>query len=155
MSRKLFFILLCILSLNIATCSAEKSFSADRAAVGGISTGSSTEYTRSIYGEPANIRVDEKNQNTETWYYGDTFQIEFVDGLASVVTSSGANGLATPDGISVGMKKKNITSKYGSPKHSDKYGTRAIYSYQADNGAKMMFVVKNGIISEIRIGYIN
>ena len=151
MNRKILFVLICILSLNISLCSAEKIFSSERAAVGGISTGSSTEYTKSIYGDPGKIRISEVNQNLETWFYGDTFQIDFVDGIASAVISSGANGLATPDGITVGMKKRNMTSKYGKPQHSDKYGKRAIYSYSADNGSKMIFVIVNGIISEIRI----
>ena len=151
MSRKILFIIICILGLNISLCAAAKNFSADSAAIGGITTGSSTEYTKSIYGEPGEIRSSEENQNAETWYYGDTFQIDFVDGIASAVVSSGANGLATPDGITVGMKKKNMTSKYGRPQHTDKYGKRAIYSYQAENGAKMTFVIRDGIISEIRI----
>lgn len=151
MGKKFLFIIICILGLNISLCSAGKIFTSDRAAVGGISTGSSTEYTKSIYGEPGKIKISEINQNAETWFYGDTFQIDFVDGIASSVVSSGANGLATPDGITVGMKKRNMTSKYGKPQHSDKYGKRAIYSYSADNGTKMIFVIRNGIISEIRI----
>ena len=151
MSRKILFMIICILGLNISLCAAAKNFSADSAAIGGITTGSSIEYTKSIYGEPGEIRNSEKDQNIETWYYGDTFQIDFVDGIASAVVSSGANGLATPDGITVGMKKKNMTSKYGRPQHTDKYGKRAIYSYQAENGAKMTFVIRDGIISEIRI----
>ena len=49
------------------------------------------------------------------------------------------------------MKKKAMTSNYGSPKTTDKYGNRAIYTYQTDSGVSMVFVVRDGIISEIRV----
>ena len=142
-----------ILSLNISICSAAKAFNADQAAIGGISVGSSTEYIKGIYGEPNSIRVDEDSQDksVQTWYYGDTFLIDFVNGIVSGVITSGNNGLATPAGVSVGMKKKVMTSKYGSPKTTDKYGSRAIYTYQTDSGVGMIFVVRDGIISEIRV----
>ena len=151
MRKKILFVLICCLCLNISICLAMKAVSSDRVALGGITTGSSTEYTRSIYGEPNKINISKDNQNSETWYYGDTFQIDFINGIAAAVVSSGANGLATPDGITVGMKKSKMSSKYGKAQNSDKYGKRAIYSYSVDNGAKMIFIIKNGIISEIRI----
>lgn len=151
MRGKILFILFCILCLNISICSAAKTVNADRAAIGGITTGSSTEYTRSIYGEPNKIRSNENDQSLETWFYGDSFQIDFVNGIASSVVSSGANGLATPDGLTVGMKKSKVTSNYGKAQHIDKYGKRAIYSYQVDNSANMVFVIRDGIITEIRI----
>ena len=153
MKRRFLLICICILGLNISTCLASKVFNADQAAIGGISAGSSTEYIKGIYGEPNKIRINDNSQdlNTETWYYGDTFQIDFVNGIASSVVSSGNNGLSTPDGIAVGMKKSKMTSKYGRPEHADKYGNRAIYTYQADNGSKMLFVIRNGVISEIRV----
>ena len=96
-----------ILSLNISLCSAAKVFNADQAAIGGISVGSSTEYIKGIYGEPKSIRIDENNnqdKDSQTWYYGDTFLIDFVNGIASCVITSGNNGLSTPAGVSVGMR---------------------------------------------------
>ena len=143
-----------ILSLNISLCSAAKVFNAAQAAIGGISVGSSTEYIKGIYGEPKSIRIDENNtqdKDSQTWYYGDTFLIDFVNGIASCVITSGNNGLSTPAGVSVGMKKKVMKSKYGSPKTTEKYGNRAIYTYQTDSGVDMMFVVCDDIISEIRV----
>ena len=152
MQLKIFSILIFILILNISICSA-KVFNADQAAIGGISVGSSTEYIKGIYGEPTKIRLDESSQATEsqTWYYGDTFHIDFVNGTAACITTSGNNGLTTPDGITVGMKKRKMTSKYGRPENTDKYGNRAIYTYQAANGVTMVFVTRDGIISEIRV----
>ena len=153
MRLKSLLLLICFLCLNISICLAAKVFSADQAAIGGISVGSSTEYIKGIYGEPNSIRVDENSQNanTQTWYYGDTFHIDFINGLASCVVTSGNNGLSTPAGVTVGMKKKAITSNYGSPKTTDKYGNRAIYTYQAADGTGIVFVIRDGIISEIRV----
>ena len=151
MKKKFLLMIVFLLCLSISICSAEKVISSDRAAIGGITISSDADYIRSIYGEPNQIRKSEDNQNAETWHYGDTFQIDFVDGITSSVVSSGANGLATPDGISVGMKKKSMRSKYGKAHHADKYGKRAIYSYQVDNNANMVFVTRDEIITEIRI----
>ncbi len=154
MTLRFFSILVLIMILNISICSA-KVFNADQAAIGGISVGSSTEYIKGIYGEPTKIRFDENTQGTETetqtWYYGDTFHIDFVNGTAACITTSGNNGLTTPDGVTVGMEKKKMTSKYGRPENTDKYGNRAIYTYQAVNGVSMVFVARDGIISEIRV----
>ena len=149
MQKKFIYMLIIVLSLSISICSAAKSFNAEQAAIGGIAAGSSTDYIKGIYGEPNKIRIRENH--SETWYYGDTFQIDFINGKVSSVVSSGNNGLATPAGITVGMKKSKMTSNYGSPQVTDKYGNRAIYTYQADNGVKMIFIISNGIISEIRV----
>ena len=153
MKKKLLLILICIFALNISTSSAAKKFNVDSAAIGGITIGAGSEYIKSIYGEPGNIRVHESEQDvkTETWYYGDSFQIDIVEGIVTSLVTSGANGLTTPEGITVGMNKKDMTSKYGKPTQSDKYGNRAIYTYKSDNGVEMLFVVNDGIISEIRI----
>ena len=153
MRLKSLLLLICILCLNISICSAAKVLNVDQAAIGGISIGSSTEYIKGIYGKPNSIRIDEESQDTETqtWYYGDTFHIDFVNGIVSCVVTSGNNGLTTPAGVTVGMKKKAIKSNYGSPKTTNKYGNRAIYTYQTDSGVNMVFVVRDGIISEIRV----
>lgn len=153
MRLKSLLLLICILCLNISICSAAKVLNVDQAAIGGISIGSRTEYIKGIYGEPNSIRIDEGSQDTEsqTWYYGDTFHIDFVNGMVSSVVTSGNNGLATPAGITVGMKKKAMKSKYGSPKSTEKYGNRAIYTYQTDSNVSMVFIVRDGIISEIRV----
>ena len=152
MRLKILLILICTLILNISFCSAAKIFNADQAAIGGISVGVGTEYIKEIYGDPNKIRIDnELNADSQTWYYGDTFQIDFVNGIATCIVTSGNNGLTTPAGVTVGMRKKEMTSKYGSPSTSDKYGNRAIYTYQAANGIKMLIVTRDGIITEIRI----
>ena len=152
MRLKILLILICTLILNISFCSAAKIFNADQAAIGGISVGVGTEYIKEIYGDPNKIRIDnELNENSQTWYYGDTFQIDFVNGIATCIVTSGNNGLTTPAGVTVGMRKKEMTSKYGISSTSDKYGNRAIYTYQAANGIKMLIVTRDGIITEIRI----
>ena len=151
MKDRFLFLLFFALIFSVSICSAAKNINSDRAAIGGIAIGSSTDYTKSIYGDPNKIKKTEDGQNIETWYYGETFQIEFIDGLAVSIISSGANGLSTPDEISVGMKKDNMKSKYGKPNHSDKYKDRAIYTYSVAGDVEMTFIVNNSVISEIRI----
>ena len=140
--------------MHFTTCLAIKNIEADRAALGGITVGSSANYIKSICGEPKEIKTDydkSKNLTFVTWYYGDTFQIRFVNETVASLTSSGNNGLTTPDGVGVGMKKSVMRSTYGKPAQVDKYNSRAIYSYNVDNRFNMLFLVRNGIISEIRI----
>ena len=151
MKKNFLFVLFFTLIFNISICSAAKNLSDNSFAIGGIFIGGSADYIKGIYGEPNKIIKNQNEQNAETWYYGETFVIYCVDGIANSIVSSGANGLATPEGISVGMKKRQMTSKYGRPNHSDKFGNRAIYTYQTNKNLKMIFIVLNGMISEIRI----
>ena len=146
---KKIFVLILICLLNVSMCSAKKIINSEQAAIGGISTGADTNYIKSIYGEPNEIFTRENN--SVTWFYGTTFQIEFVNDVAISVVSSGPNGLTTPNGISVGMKKNKIRSQFGSPNQTEKYKNRAIYFYEIDNGSKLIFIVKDKIISEIRV----
>ena len=95
-------------------------------------------------------RMNEE-QTVETWHYGDSFQISMKAGEATSVISSGNNGLTTPEGVGVGMKKQSMTSKYGKPQSKEKYGKRAIYMYELRSGTKMYFIVNNGIITEMRL----
>ncbi len=148
MIKNFLFVLICIFGLNISMCSA-KILNADQAAIGGITIGSNENYIKSIYGEPNNIF--KREGNAQSWFYGDSFIIDFVDGKVSSIISSGANGLSTPDGISVGMTKKSLKTKYGNPNHSENYKKRSIQTYEIDENIKMIFVIKNKTISEIRI----
>ena len=136
--------------MMISSVSMAKTFSKDSAAIGGISAGAKAEYIKSIYGEPNKILFNEE-KTIETWHYGDSFQISMKSGEAASIISSGNNGLTTPEGIGVGMKKRSMTSKYGKPQSKEKYGKRAIYMYELDNGTKMYFIVNNEIITEMRL----
>ena len=143
-----FMILIICMILNISICSA-KTFGSEHAAIGGIATGANVDYIKSVYGEPNKIKSN--GNNSSTWYYGDTFMITIINDVAVSIITSGNNGLLTPDGIGVGMKKSSITSKYGKAQSIEKYGNRAIYIYEVDGGSQMYFIIKNGMITEIRL----
>ena len=132
-----------------ADCSAAKSIDESRAAIGGIAIGSKIDYVRSIYGEPnkSKLNVD----GALDWYYGDTFQIRFVNGLATFVCSSGNNGLNTPDDVGVGMKKRLIKKFFGRPSERLNFDNRELLMYHGSGAWQMLFVVRGGLISEIRL----
>lgn len=132
-------------------CSA-KSFNPDNAAIGGITVGSKIDYVRSIYGEPTEIF--KRDDNSITWFYGDSFQIQFVNQIATTVVSSAPNGLTTPNEVSVGMKEKVLRSKFGRPSQSESFKNRSIKTYNL-NDFNLIFIIKNKIISEIRIVKVN
>ena len=132
-----------------AECSAAKVLDTDRAALGGIAIGSKIDYVRGIYGEPGKIK--QSGDGVIDWYYGDTFQIRFVDGRATFVCSNGNNGLNTPDDVGVGMKKKQIKKTFGRPAERAEFGGREIYVYQGRGDWQMIFVVRDGFITEIRL----
>ncbi|MBR1396198.1 MAG: hypothetical protein IJ563_01515 [Selenomonadaceae bacterium] len=158
MNKSIYILIFCIIFINSSICAAMKSIKVEQAAIGGIAVNSSAEYIKSIYGDPNKMRssviknsTDNQSIQAETWYYGDTFQIDLVDGVAVSVVSSGNNGLATPDGITVGMKKRNMTSKYGKPSQLDKYDKRAIYTYKINDKLQMIFITRDNIIVEMRM----
>lgn len=152
MGRKLLSVLIAIISLNVLPCSAAKAVNTDQVAIGGISAGAGKNYIKGIYGDPAAIII---RSGDETWLYGDTFHIDFINDIVTNVVTSGNNGLSTPAGVSVGMKKDKMSAMYGRPQSTDRYGNRAIYTYQVESGAQMLFVTRDGIISEIRINVTN
>ena len=128
---------------------ARKALDTDRAALGGITIGSKVEYVSSIYGEPNEIR--ESEDGSVEWFYGDTFQITFVDGRATFICSSGPNGLNTPDDVGVGMKARRATKVFGRPNEKLKFETRQVYVYDGAGAWQMIFVINDGWITEIRL----
>ena len=132
-----------------ANCSAAKVIDTDRAALGGISIGSKIDYVRSIYGDPDKIR--NSDDGAVEWYYGDTFQIRFVDDRAVLVCSSGNNGLNTPDDVGVGMKSSRATKVFGRPNEKLKFDKRQMYVYKGAGDWQMMIILRDGWITEIRL----
>ena len=100
------------------------SISVDRIALGGISIDSSLKYVRSIYGSPNHI---------DSYAKGSCWKLKYGDGFFVWASSRGGanyekgtyyvdqviadkdNGIATPDGIKVGMKENIIEDTYGEP----------------------------------------
>ena len=145
-------ILLAALTLMLMLSTADaapKVIDTDRAALGGITIGSKIDYVSSIYGEPN--KIIEHDDGAVEWYYGDTFQINFVDGRATFVCSSGPNGLNTPDDVGVGMKARRATKVFGRPNEKLKFEKRQVYVYEGAGDWQMMIVINDGWITEIRL----
>ena len=138
-----------LMAFMTAECFAAKVIDTDRAALGGITIGSKVDYVRSIYGDPDNIR--ELDDGTVEWYYGDTFQMRFIDGRAMFVCSSGPNGLNTPDDVGVGMKGKRAKKVFGRPTEKLKFDKRQVYIYDGAGDWQMLIVLYDGWIKEIRL----
>ena len=87
-----------------------------RIALGGITIGSTKAAVRHIYGEPTSVE-----KNGWLYRYGSSFRIKFIpgselgmadDGAYTIVTTAN-NGIATPDGVTVGMAPKVLDDVYG------------------------------------------
>lgn len=141
---------LLILAATLECGAAPKVLDVDRAALGGIAIGSEVDYVRSIYGEPDKI-LDGLDGRSIEWYYGDTFQIRFVEGRAVFVCSSGNNGLNTPDNVGVGMKSRLVKKVFGRPHEKLKFDRRQVYVYEGAGAWQMIFVINDDWITEIRL----
>ena len=146
--RRIFLAALALMFMLSTADAATKVIDTDRAALGGITIGSKIDYVRSIYGDPNKVR--ELNGAVE-WYYGDTFQINFVEGRATFVCSSGPNGLNTPDDVGVGMKARRATKVFGRPNEKLKFEKRQMYVYKGAGDWQMLIVINDGWITEIRL----
>lgn len=121
--------------------------------VGGIEYGASEAYVLSVYGTPTEREV-KKNPifagAVEEIEYGDSFELLLVNGAVRHVEVSRHNGLATADGVEVGMDASVLEAKYGKPDriHGDEY----IYLSESDPEVGLVFEVENGRIDEIESG---
>lgn len=147
--RKIMLAALLMMFLTADCFAATKVIDTDRAALGGITLGSKTEYVKSIYGEPDKIRT--RDDDSIEWYYGDSFQIRFVDNVAVFVCSTGNNGLNTPDDVGVGMKGRRAKKIFGRPHEKLKFDKRQVYIYNGAGAWRMMFVLYDDWITEIRL----
>ena len=97
------------------SCSAQ--IASERVALGGIQVGATIDYVKSIYGEPSRIEsayVGMLDETITTHHYGETLSIAY-DEQRRVhgIRSTGNNGFATPDGVSVGMDVSVLQKVYG------------------------------------------
>lgn len=116
----------------------------DQAAIGGVSYKAGIDYVISIYGEPDNI-VRGSIYQWGTGFEVNTLQSPYVRG----VIVSEPNGIATQDGVCVGMDVSVLYENYGAPDHmdADKDGN-TVYSYESGRGC-LMFRVKDEVIRQI------
>lgn len=116
----------------------------DQAAVGGIAFKASIDYVIGIYGEPENI------VRGSVYQWGDGFEVNTLQSpYVRGVTVSRPNGIATQDGVCVGMEVGVLNETYGAPDHmdADKNGN-SVYSYESGRGC-LMFRVKDEVIQRI------
>lgn len=138
----------------ISSCSAKIPF--DRIALGGIKVGTTMDDVKNAYGEPD--REDACYSISEyifRHYYGSSLRIEY-NVLSKVITihSTSNNGLATPDGVEVGMDASVLEDVYGPPDRFNASNEIREYNpieYPEEVG--MQFAIKDGKISEICIAY--
>ena len=146
---------------------------AEQARIGNIHTGDSPETVKACYGVPKRI----SNENGIRYYY-DGMVLTFIDYSGEnkpiladirVIKNMEPSNNATPAGVAVGMSEFVLTSAYSTadevyiekhtaPKLSEeqnqKYDERlnkTTYTYNASACLSMSFIVRNGIIQEIRI----
>lgn len=146
---------------------------AEQVGIGSIHTGDSPQAVRAQYGIPKNIS-DEGGIK----HYYDGMIFTFVDFSGEkkpvladirVMKNMKVGNNATPAGVAVGMSENVLTQAYGmadevyiekhtAPKLSEaqnqKYDerlNRTVYTYNANECLSMQFIVRNGIITEIRI----
>ena len=137
------------------------SISVDRIALGGISIDSSLKYVKSIYGTPIHINTYNNGQRWEL-KYGDGFLVQassrsgenYEEGTYYVdqVVVNKDNGIATPDGVRVGMKESVIESTYGEPFSVHQRDGLSFYWYFDDSGKDKLleFGVLDGVIRSMR-----
>lgn len=145
----------------------------EQAGIGNIHTGDSVSAVRACYGMPDNI-----TDGNGLRHYYDGMILTFVDFAGDknpiltdikVTKNMRIGNNATPAGVGVGMSEYVLTQAYGTadevyiekhtaPKLSEeqnqKYDerlNRTVYTYNASACLSMSFIVRNGIIQEIRI----
>ena len=160
--------IICCCSIFLAAAQAipaAASIPAEEMALGGISIGAAADYVKSVYGQPDKISYSD---GVLYYYYGDNFALRFMRGnlyrnrtpSAITVTVSGANGLSTPSGLSVGLSVDALAELYG---ESDNYEAPAeangwcdVYIYYSDGAAaaqNMAFYIREGMIVKMECAY--
>ena len=115
--------------------------------IGGIIVGATKSAVRNVYGEPNDIKsASIPEGNLETWYYGDSLELQFLNDKIYSISVTKPNGLKTPDGISVGDSKEELNEKYGSS-----IGNDVIFYTTPNHAANIGFGVDNDKITSINI----
>lgn len=111
--------------------------------VGGIGLDSTPEYVESIYGAPDDVKYGHGPFGDIThWYYGDSFSIGFVDGVATYIDVTDNNGIKTVDGIQVGDIREKVEQTYGMPLHFNYFRKQRSYqSWYLMTGTKRTYMI--------------
>lgn len=137
---------LCSASLSLADC-----------ALGGIGIGADAAYVKSVYGEPTKVTTSRATDWT-MYNYGGSFVVSFDENKVVNVSTSANNGIATPAGITVGMKRADVLTVYGTPTNTG-YGKNhrvvSLFFDAGNNYTGLAFVIhpETDKVTEIRAGY--
>ena len=149
---------LCITGMSYAMLPDEEAF------LGGIRTGYSYEQVTAIYGEPTEKTEPKKTPAYGGSYtmlikYGDTLSF-FFEGRNEagpfhviMISVSGNNGFATPKGIHVKSPERDIYRAYGRPDFDIPSRGSHYIMYKTSKYGKMSFHFKDGLVSNINLGY--
>ena len=149
---------LCITGMSYAMLPDEEAF------LGGIRTGYSYEQVTAIYGEPTEKTEPKKTPAYGGSYtmlikYGDTLSF-FFEGRDEagpfhviMISVSGNNGFATPKGIHVKSPERDIYRAYGRPDFDVPSRGSHYIMYKTSKYGKMSFHFKDGLVSNINLGY--
>lgn len=112
----LFVMLFTYILITISTIGLAATLDEEHFVVGGVGLDSTPEYVESIYGTPDNIKLGHGPFGDVThWYYGSSFSIGFLDGVATYIDVTDKNGIKTIDGIQVGDTRVKVEQTYGQP----------------------------------------
>ncbi len=106
-------------------------------------------YVEKIYGKPT--RGNLEDTSFATWYYGDSVEIKFEEGLVSYVYVKANNGWKTPSGLAVGMKLDDAVRMYGHPDYIKSNANKILYVYF---GNPRMFGVNLSVLANRNDGKI-
>ncbi len=132
-----------------STCFA--TVSDDQLVLGGIQYGASISDVESAYGTPGNSEREYESYGEKVEYeYGNSLEIEFINGAVTKIKADDYCNAATAAGISIGMDVSALKEAYGEPDyiHEEDY----IYYSAGQQDIGLKFEVKNGKITEIKCG---
>lgn len=119
----------------------------------GIAATDTRAFVESVYGKPTRI----SNQKL-VYIYGDSLRVKFFrpenDSQIWDIEIIADNGLATADGVKVGMKVEVMKQKYGNPDRTTQGTKGIIYTYHGagkDALKTLSFYVRDGVIRSIAL----
>ena len=119
----------------------------------GISATDTKAFVENVYGKPAKVF-----RQGLVYIYGDSLRVKFFDQKANSqiwdIKIIADNGLATADGVKVGMKIDVMKQKYGEPDRLEKGTKGTVYTYHGAGKEalkSLSFYVRDGIIRSIAL----
>ena len=153
MTKKFFLILLGVMFFCTSICSAQ--IADNRFFLGGLTVGSQMSDAIKIYGFPnktKNAYDPMHDVFDHYWGNGSLWISEGNDGTIHRIFINADNGIATIDGVKVGMNPNVIFKVYGKSDltYNDDAGTK-YYVYSKKGNVDLQFAVKNGKIFAISL----